>query len=153
MSALSVKERPGDTDVSCILLVILKASIISVNAWNCQCGNHTIVDSRKGVPDRRTGHNKSPSTNKSSRLTDCIKFDSWVRCNAVYRYRSRSANEDALRDDDDPGRPVGVVQPTRVASAPERSLGDVGKTKVQTQRSGIHPTHCCLVLYLQCFDA
>ena len=60
----------------------------------------------------------------------------------VGRCRSWSVNAGALTHDDDVGgdpasRPVGVVQPTRVVSAPERSLRAYTRLLVDSQRSGI----------------
>jgi len=55
------------------------------------------------------------------------------------RYGSRSAKTGATGDDEESGRPVGVVQPTRAKSAPARSLHGVSTTRFNTQRSGISP--------------
>jgi len=60
----------------------------------------------------------------------------------VGRCRSWSVNAGALTHDDDVGgdpasRPVGVVQPTRVVSAPECSLRAYTRLLVDSQRSGI----------------
>ena len=60
----------------------------------------------------------------------------------VGRCRSWSVNAGALTHDDDVGgdpasRPVGVVQPTRVVSAPECSLRVCTRLLVDSQRSGI----------------